>query len=109
MSQYRDRTGDPEWQAGLNSTFRLNNGIGFLVSSNYFEGVWADRIKTMRLPKTLTVDAGFTYDSAKWHVKLSVYNLTDERYWQARSADTNPIIVTAKPGTTWELMLKHDF
>jgi len=109
MSQYRDRTGDPEWQAGLNSTFRLNNGLGFLVSSNYFEGVWADRIKTIRLPKTLTVDAGFTYDSAKWHVKLSVYNLTDERYWQARSADTNPIIVTAKPGTTWELMLKHDF
>lgn len=109
MSQFRDRTGDPEWQAGLNGTYRLNNGLGFLISSNYFEGVWADRLKTTRLPGSITVDAGITYDSAKWHLKFSVYNALDERYWQARSSDTNPIIVTAKPGTTWELMLKHDF
>jgi outer membrane receptor protein involved in Fe transport len=107
--QFRDRTGDPEVQAGLNSTFRMNNGWGFLVSSNYFEGAWADRIKSIRLPKAITVDAGITFDTAKWHLKASVYNLTDERYWQARSADTNPIIVTAKPGSTWELMLKYDF
>jgi outer membrane receptor protein involved in Fe transport len=109
MSQFRDRTGDPEWQAGLNGTYRLNNGLGFLVSSNYFEGVWADRLKTMRLPGSITVDAGITYDTANWHMKLSVYNALDERYWQARSSDTNPVIVTAKPGATWEVMLKHDF
>lgn len=107
--QFRDRTGDPEVQAGLNSTFRMNNGLGFLVSSNYFEGVWSDRLKVTRLPSAITVDAGVTYDTPKWHLKFSVYNLLDERYWQARSSDTNPIIVTAKPGTTWELMLKHDF
>lgn len=87
----------------------MNNGLGFLVSSNYFEGVWADRLKTMRLPGSITVDAGITYDTANWHMKLSVYNALDERYWQARSSDTNPVIVTAKPGATWEVMLKHDF
>ncbi len=108
-SQFRDRTGDPEVQAGLNGTFSLPNGLGFLLSGNYFEGVWADRIKTTRLPSAITVDAGVTYDSAKWHLKFSVYNLFDERYWQARSSDTNAIIVTAKPGATWELMLKYDF
>jgi len=108
-SQFRDRTGDPEVQAGFNTTYRFENGWGFLASSNYFEGAWADRIKTMRLPSVITVDAGITYDTAKWHLKASVYNLTDERYWQARSADTNPIIVTAKPGATWEMMLKYDF
>ena len=107
--QFRDRTGDPEVQAGFNTTFRFENGWGFLASSNYFEGVWADRVKSIRLPKVITVDAGITYDTAKWHLKASGYNLTDERYWQARSADTNPIIVTAKPGATWELMLKYDF
>jgi len=109
LKQFRDRTGDPEVQAGFNSTFRLNNGWGFLVSSNYFEGAWADRIKTIRLPSAITVDAGITFDTAKWHLKFSGYNITDERYWQARSSDTNPIIVTAKPGSTWEVMLKYDF
>lgn len=109
MPQFRDRTGDPEWQAGLNGTYRLKNGLGFLVSSNYFEGTWADRIKSTHLPSVITVDAGVTYDTSKWHMKLSVYNALDEQYWQARSSDTNPVIVTAKPGTTWELMLKYDF
>lgn len=109
LSQFRDRTGDPEWQAGLNGTYRFTNGFGLLLSSNYFEGVWADRIKSIRLPGSITVDAGVTYDTAKWHLKFSVYNALDEEYWQARSADTNPIIVTARPGTTWEFMIKHDF
>jgi iron complex outermembrane receptor protein len=107
--QFRDRTGDPEVQAGLNATYRFNNGLGFLLSSNYFEAVWADRLKTVRLPSAITVDAGVSWDSQTWHIKGSIYNLLDERYWQARNADTNPFIVTAKPGTTWELMLKHDF
>jgi iron complex outermembrane receptor protein len=107
--QFRDRTGDPEVQAGLNSTFRLNSGLGFLLSSNYFEGAWADRLKTTRLPSAITVDFGVTYDVGKLHLKLTGYNVLDERYWQARSADTNPLIVTAKPGATWEAQMKYDF
>jgi len=107
--QFRDRTGDPEVQAGLNSTFRFNNGVGFLLSSNYFEGSWADRLKTTRLPSAITVDFGVTYDVGKLHLKLTGYNILDERYWQARSSDTNPIIVTAKPSATWEGQVKFDF
>jgi outer membrane receptor protein involved in Fe transport len=106
---YRERTGDPQTQAGVNATYKSAKGLGFLVSSNYFEAVWADRIKSIRLPSAITVDAGVTWDKDKWHLRLSGYNILDERYWQARSADTNPVIVTAKPGRTWEFQLKHDF
>jgi outer membrane receptor protein involved in Fe transport len=106
---YRERTGDPQTQAGINATYRSAKGWGALISSNYFEAVWSDRLKTIRLPSTITVDAGVTWDKDKWHLRLSGYNMLDERYWQARSSDTNPLIVTAKPGRTWEFQIKHDF
>lgn len=107
--KYRDRTGDPETQAGINATYRMKWGLGFLASGNYFSAVWADRLKTIELPSAVTVDAGITWDKDKWHMRFTGYNVFDRRYWQARSADTNPIIVTAKPGATWEFQLKHDF
>ena len=84
------------------------SGAPKLTPSSDFSTTKAE-MPLARLPGSVTVDAGVTYDSAKWHLKFSVYNALDDRYWQARSSDTNPVIVTAKPGTTWELMLKHDF
>jgi hypothetical protein len=109
QSQYRDRAGDPQIQAGLNGTYKIGRGFGVLVSSNYFDATWANRLKTIRLPKAITIDTGITYDKNKWQLRLSGYNVFDERYWQAAAGDSNGFLVTAKPGATWELQVKKSF
>jgi len=109
QSQYRDRAGDPQIQAGLNGTYKLPAGFGVLFSSNYFDAVWANRTKTIRLPRAITADAGITYDKDKWQLRLSGYNIFNERYWQAAASDANAVLVTAKPGATWELMARKSF
>jgi hypothetical protein len=109
QSQYRDRAGDPQIQAGLNGTYKIGRGVGVLFSSNYFDATWANRLKTIRLPKAITVDTGVTYDKNKWQLRLSGYNIFNERYWQAAAGDSNGFLVTAKPGATWELQVKKNF
>jgi outer membrane receptor protein involved in Fe transport len=108
-SQYRDKAGDPQIQAGLNGTYRLGAGFGVLFSSNYFDAVWANRTKTIRLPRAITADAGVTYDKDKWQLRFSGYNIFNERYWQAAASDANAVLVTAKPGATWEFMIRKSF
>jgi len=109
LSQYRDRAGDPQIQAGLNGTYKIGGGWGVLFSSNYFDAVWANRLKTVRLPKAITVDTGITYDKNKWQIRLTGYNIFDERYWQAAAGDANGQLVTAKPGATWEFQIRKGF
>jgi len=42
-------------------------------------------------------------------LRLSGYNIFNERYWQAAASDANAVLVTAKPGATWELMARKSF
>ena len=109
QSQYRDRAGDPQIQAGLNGTYKIGGGFGFLFSSNYFDATWANRTKTIRLPRAITFDSGLTYDKNKWQLRLTGYNVFNERYWQAAASDANAVLVTAKPGATWEFQIRKNF
>jgi len=61
------------------------------------------------LPKAITVDTGITYDKNKWQIRLTGYNIFDERYWQAAAGDANGQLVTAKPGATWEFQIRKGF
>ncbi len=106
---YQDRVGNPETQASLQATYRLRNGFGFLLSSNYFSEVYANRQKTLLLPEALVYNAGVTWDKGKVHVKVNGYNFTDERYFRPASGDTNGQLISVMPGRRWEASLKVDF
>jgi outer membrane receptor protein involved in Fe transport len=108
-TQFSDRTGDPETQLGLNATWSLPNGFGVYVGGNHFSAVWADRIKTIRLPAANTMDAALTFDKSNWHVKLSGYNVFNERYYRASVFDTNGKLISVMPTARWEFMFKKDF
>ncbi len=106
---FRQRVTDPSRQFGLNSTFTLPWGFGFVAGATYFTETYADRTKTILLPESLVFNAGITYDKQNWHIKANGYNVGDETYWRARQGDTSPGLASAMPGIRWELTLKHDF
>jgi outer membrane receptor for monomeric catechols len=106
---FRQRVTDPSRQFGLNSTFTLPWGFGFVAGATYFTETYADRTKTILLPESLVFNAGITYDKRNWHIKANGYNVGDETYWRARQGDTSPGLASAMPGIRWELTLKHDF
>ena len=106
---FEDRTGDPQTQIGLNASYQFGNGLGFFIGGNHFSAVWADRIKTIKLPSAMPIDAAITYDRDTWHFKLNGYNVTDERYFRANIGDGNGKLVSAMPTTRWEFTLRKDF
>jgi len=106
---FKDRTGDPKTQLGLNMSYQLSNGIGFLVGAQHFSSAWADRIKTVRLPDATPVDAAITFDRDTWHFKLNGYNVTNERYFRANLGDGNGKLISAMPSARWEFTLRKDF
>lgn len=108
-TQYQERVGYPIKQAALQGTYQLPGGFGFLLSTNYFSEVYANRQKTLLLPDAIVFNAGVTYDRGKVHLKLNGYNFTDERYFRPASGDTNGQLVSVMPGRRWEASIKVDF
>jgi outer membrane receptor protein involved in Fe transport len=106
---FRQRVTDPSKQFGLNTTFTLPKGFGFLAGATYFSDTYADRTQTILLPEALVFNAGITYDRQNWHIKANGYNVGDKTYWRARQGDTSPGLASAMPGIRWEITLKHDF
>ncbi len=104
-----DRTGDPETQIGFNATYSFKNGLGFFVGGNHFSAVWADRIKSIKLPSATPIDAALTFDHDTWHYKLNGYNVTNERYFRANQGDGNGKLISAMPSKRWEFSFKKEF
>jgi outer membrane receptor protein involved in Fe transport len=55
------------------------------------------------------MDAALTFDKSNWHVKLSGYNVFNERYYRASVFDTNGKLISVMPTARWEFMFKKDF
>ncbi len=108
-TQFEDRTGDPETQLGLNVSYQFGHGLGFLVAGNRFSAVWADRIKSVKLPAATPIDAAITYDRDTWRFKLNAYNVTDERYFRANISDNGGKLISAMPSARWEFTLRKEF
>jgi hypothetical protein len=106
---FEDRTGDPQTQIGFNTSYNFGNGIGLFLGGNHFSAVYADRIKSVKLPAATPIDAAITYDRDTWHFKLNGYNVTNERYFRANIGDTNGKLVSAMPTRRWEFTLRKDF
>jgi len=110
LKEYEVKQGNPETQYGLNATYRASPALSFTVSGNHFSSTYSGRLKTVELPASTTMNAGVAYDMNMWQFKLDVRNLTDERYFRARSGDTlGEIFVQAMPGRVWVATARADF
>ena len=108
--QYERKRGNPETQLGLTAQYKLDNGLGFTLSSNHFSSVYAGRLMLVELPSTTTVDAGVFLDIGRFHVKLDVLNATDERYFRARTGDTlSDSLAQAMPDRRWQATIRAQF
>ncbi|XOV89090.1 MAG: TonB-dependent siderophore receptor [Pseudomonadota bacterium] len=110
MEEYRVKQGNPQVQFGFNATYSLSSALSFTFSGNYFESVNSGRLRTVELPETTLFNAGISYNWNLWEFKLNVRNLTDERYFRARTGDTlGEIFVQSMPGRTWVATARADF
>jgi outer membrane receptor protein involved in Fe transport len=104
------KRGNPETQLGLAGNYRFDNGVGFTFATNYFSSVYTGRLMLVELPSTQTFDAGVFFDFSRFHVKVDLLNLTDERYFRARTGDTlSDAIASAMPGRRWQATIRAEF
>jgi iron complex outermembrane receptor protein len=109
-SQYATKRGNPETQLGLLGQYKLDNGLGFTLSSNHFSSVYAGRLMLVELPSTTTVDVGMFLDIGRFHVKLDMLNATDERYFRARTGDTlSDSLAQGMPDRRWQATIRAKF
>jgi hypothetical protein len=105
---YDDVPGLPNWQGAFNATYQLPLGFGINAGAQYLSKSWANRIKTVTLPQVTLYDAGVTFDHGNMHLRGSMFNITDERYFQMGQT-TNANLLTVMPGRRWQLQLKMEF
>jgi hypothetical protein len=110
MPQYATKQGNPSTQVGADANFQLRNGLGFTLSGNYFSSTCSGRLCLVNLPESYVVNLGAFWELPAWSVKLDVMNLTDERYFRARTGDTlGDVLAQAMPDRRWQLTVKASF
>jgi hypothetical protein len=107
---YPIKRGNPETQLGITAQYKLDNGLGFTVSGNHFSSVYSGRLMLVELPSTTTMDLGVFMDVGRFQVKVDAMNLTDERYFRARTGDTlSDALAQAMPGRRWQATIRASF
>lgn len=110
MPQYARKQGNPDTLLGLNLHYRLDNGIGLTTGVNYFSSTCSGRLCWVRLPASTVARAGAYYERDDWMIKFDVLNLTDERYFRARTGDTlGNVLSQAMPGRRCQLTVRRSF
>ena len=109
LANYMDRTGNPESQYGFNAAYDFDSGFGVVFGGTYWSSVWADRLKTLRLPSATVFNLAVTYKLGDWNLKVNGYNIFDELYFRARNTDTAPGLVSVMPPRRVELTARYDF
>jgi iron complex outermembrane receptor protein len=110
MPQYATKQGNPPTQIGFAATYQLHNGLGFTWSGNYFSSTCSGRLCLVRLPSADVLNAGVFWEAGGWSAKLDVFNLTNARYFRARTGDTlGDVLAQAMPNRHWQLSLKATF
>jgi outer membrane receptor protein involved in Fe transport len=105
---YNAVPGIPKWQASANATYAIGMGFGVLLNGQYVSKSWANRLQTEVLPNSTILNAGLTWDKERLHLKVNVYNLTDELTFRAGNGG-NPNLLSVLPDRRYEFSLKLDF
>jgi outer membrane receptor protein involved in Fe transport len=106
---YTTRNGSPEEQFGINASYQITPKFGINAGVVWYSEIDVTRVAAFHIPETTVVNAGMTWDAAGWRVQLNTANLLDERYFRPRNGDTQYTIMSAMPGRSWVVTLKHDF
>jgi outer membrane receptor protein involved in Fe transport len=110
VDEYLRKRGNPDTQFGFLSTFQFRNGFGLTLSGNYFSSANSGRLALVELPPAQVFNAGAFWINGNWQVKCDVFNLTDERYFRARTGDTlGDPLVSVMPGRRWQTTVRVRF
>jgi iron complex outermembrane recepter protein len=85
--RYATRAGYPEKVFNLNGTFFFTRALAVNLSANYQQEVASGRIRDIVLPDAKILGAALIYDSARWTLRTSVSNLTNQLYFIPNSPD----------------------
>lgn len=108
-SKYGRISGNPEHQYGLSANYTMESGLGFNLNTNYLSETTTSRLNNITLPDVLLVNAGVTLDVGAWNLRLSGFNLTNERWFRARNGYTSPDVVNPQPTRYWNLSARYSF
>ncbi len=110
MPQYKKKQGNPETQVGLSAVYQLALGFGLTFKGTYLSSTCSGRLCLVELPQSHVYDIGMFWESRDWSLKVDAFNLTNERYFRARTGDTlGDVIAQAMPGRRWQLTAKYKF
>lgn len=110
VPEYEEVQGRPDPQIGFNAMYKGKNGWGATFSGNYFPSHYSGRLKLIELPSSLVLNLGISYSIGDWRIKGDIYNLTNERYFRARTGDTlSDALVSAMPERRYQLTITRSF
>lgn len=110
LPEYTEKFGNPSTQVGLTAAYQMKNGLGFTLSANHLSSTYSGRLQLIELPAATTANLGVSYDVASWHLKFDVFNLTDERYFRARTGDTlADALVSVMPDRRYQFTARMSF
>jgi len=110
LPQYSQKQGNPEYQSGFSASYQWSSGLGVTLGGNYFSSTCTGRLCIVELPSTSVFNGGLFYDIGRWSLKLDATNLSNERYFRARTGDTlGNVLAQAMPDRRWQVTVKAKF
>jgi iron complex outermembrane recepter protein len=110
LPEYKMKAGSPKTQAAINASYTFSNKSGFTLSANYFSSVYTGRLRLVQLPEEVIYNAGAFYSLKNWDFKVDVFNLTNERYFKARTGDTSgDFYIQAMPDLRYQFTARYRF
>ncbi|RYD23941.1 MAG: TonB-dependent receptor [Lysobacteraceae bacterium] len=110
LPQYEEKQGNPPTQIGLAFVGYVNRHVGFSARGNYLSETCSGRLCLVRLPDSVVVDAGVFARTPRFEVKLDALNLTNARYFRARTGDVlGDVIAQSMPDRRWLVTLRCTF
>lgn len=107
---YAERPGSPKRIFSVASTYYLTNQWALSGSVTHQDKFFADVMKTITLPAADVFNLSVIFNYGRLSTRLSVSNLTDERYFRANQPDTGGgIMALPNPGRTTDLKFTYEF
>ena len=104
------KQGNPETQAGFTATYQMHRGVGFTLNGNYFSTTCSGRLCLVMLPSAFVLNTGIFWNYGMWTTKFDIYNVTDERYFRARTGETlGDMLAQAMPDRHWQFTVRVNF
>jgi outer membrane receptor protein involved in Fe transport len=110
LEQYAEKQGNPPTQIGLSAVSYVSRNWGYSLRGNYLSSTCSGRLCLVELPSSLVFDAGVFARIGRAELKLDALNLTNARYFRARTGDVlGDVIGQSMPDRRWQFALRYSF